>query len=205
MGILWYSFPSFPWSCEGNWFPFREFCFPHWGNTSQLPNFPRIAPAFRKTPIDWPWFTSFLCSFQYKSQVYIVFEHYAYFMHITRSFENEDSTLCKTKNYKSGEFWGNSGEFWGNQKKSFSFIFTRFPRCEIHFPRGEIKFPWFPQWLPWKLVKSPVKKSKREFTGKGEFPFPFISPSPLQVSIAHKHDIFNIHYWMIKDGFQHYV
>ena len=54
-------------------------------------------------------------------------------MHITCIFENEDSTLCETKNYKSGEFWGNSGEFWGKSDEKLFIFFACFPRCEIHF------------------------------------------------------------------------
>ena len=121
-------------------FPAREFCF-YIGET-QFPNFPPISPEFPQIsqlflmiPPDSPVSSAV---FNTTSQVYFFSENQAYFMHITCIFENEDSTLCETKNYKSMEFWGNSGEFWGNQMKRFSFFFTRFPRFEIHFPIGEI-------------------------------------------------------------------
>ena len=62
-------------------------------------------------------------------------------MHITCIFEDQNSTLCETKNYKSGEFWGKSWEFRGILGKSGEKLFIRFhsfSRCEIHLPLGEI-------------------------------------------------------------------
>ena len=140
------SFPSFP-----SFSPMRGELISLSGNSVPLlgkhnslfspqfpPNFPRVSPISQWYLLIPPDSLVYCAVFNITSQVYIVSEHYAYFMHITCIFENEDSTLCETKNYKSGEFQRNSGEFWGNQTRSISFVFTRFPRCEIHFPLAEI-------------------------------------------------------------------
>ena len=84
-------------------------------------------------------------------------------MHINCIFENEDSTLCETKNYKSREFWGNSGnsrDFWEIRWKAFMFFSLVFPGVKYISLLGKSNSPDFSSgyrenwWkLLWKIVK----------------------------------------------------
>ena len=92
-------------------------------------------------------------------------------MHITCIFENKNSTLCETKNYKSGEFWGNSGEI----RRKYFYLFT------LVFPGAKIQFPHFGYSKNrWETL---VQKREREFTWKREFPSIHYTSTPYKFQL----------------------
>ena len=85
-------------------------------------------------------------------------------MHIVCIFENEDSTLCVTKNYKSGEFWENSGESCGFSGKLDKKLFIRFHS----FFQVRNTFPSWGNLIPLTTYKNYCEK---KFLLSFHFPF----------------------------------
>ena len=170
-------FPLFP-RCGGNWFP-------HYGNTIPQfssnfpPNFPINTPI-SMIPTDSYWLPLILkFPVQFSIQLHnctssLSIKPILCILHVSLKMRIPYYARQRIINLgNSVEIQGNSGEI---RRKAFHSLLLVFPGAKyISLKIGEIQLPWFLQWLPWKLVKTTVKKEKGNSLGNGNshsFSFP---------------------------------
>ena len=142
-------------------------------NSPISPQFPLKSPRF---PNDSYWFSlipQFLVHFSIQlHKCTLSLSLRPIFINITCIFENENSPLCETKNYKSGKSRGTLGKL----DKKLSFVFTCFFPGWKYIPLVGISNLISPVAIV-KTGEKSCEKSEKEFNGKREFPYLFIFPS----------------------------